>query len=152
MWKEFKKFAMKGSVIDLAVGIIVGGAFGKVITSFVNDILMPPIGLLIGRVDFSKLYINLSRKKYASLTAAQAAGAPTINIGLFLNNVVNFFIVAFAIFVVIREVNRVRDLTMGNKAAAPVPTTKICPYCLSEIPLGATRCPHCTSELPKEVK
>ncbi len=146
MWNEFKKFATRGNAIDLAVGIIVGGAFGKIITSLVNDIIMPPIGLLIGKVDFSNLYINLSGKHYENFKAAQAAGAPTINIGLFLNNVVEFLIVTFAIFIVVRQINRMRELANGKKQPA-APTTKICPYCLSEIPIGATRCPHCTSDL-----
>lgn len=142
MWKEFKEFAMKGSIVDLAIGVVIGGAFGKIVTSFVNDILMPPLGLLIGRVDFSNLYLNLSRTDYASLAEAKKAGAPTINYGMFLNNVLDFLIVAFSIFLVIRQINK-----MKRKHEAPV-TTKSCPYCISQIPLQATRCGHCTSELP----
>ncbi len=143
MLKEFKEFAMRGSVLDMAVGIIIGAAFGKIITSLVNDILMPPIGLILGRVDFSNLFINLSGKPYETLAAAKAGSAPTINYGLFLNTVIDFVIVAFAIFLLVRQVNR-----LSRPAAAPAaPTTKDCPYCLSSIALKATRCPHCTSEL-----
>ncbi|MFB3921657.1 MAG: large-conductance mechanosensitive channel protein MscL [Terriglobia bacterium] len=144
MFKEFKEFAMRGSVLDMAVGIIIGAAFGKIVTSFVEDILMPPLGLLLGRVDFSSLFVNLSGQDYASLTAAKAAGAATINYGLFINTVLNFLIVAFAIFLLIRQVNRLK------REPAPVPaapTTRDCPYCLSTIPLKATRCAHCTAEL-----
>ena len=142
MLKEFKEFAMRGNVLDMAVGIIIGAAFGKIITSFVGDILMPPLGLLLGKVDFSNLFISLSGQ-YPSLAAAKAAGAPTINYGLFLNTVLDFLIVAFAIFLLIRQVNRFMP-----KPAPPAPAaTKDCPYCLSTVPLKATRCPHCTSEL-----
>ena len=144
MWQEFKKFVMRGNVFDLAVGIIIGGAFGKIVTSFVNDILMPPIGALLGKVDFANLFINLSGEKYASLAAAQEAGAATINYGMFLNTVLDFIIVAFVIFLLIRQVNRMKQ----EKPAAPAePTTKPCPYCLTDIPIKATRCPHCTSQL-----
>ncbi|NMC84534.1 MAG: large-conductance mechanosensitive channel protein MscL [Anaerolineaceae bacterium] len=143
MWKEFKEFAMRGNVVDLAIGVILGTAFGKIVTSLVSDVIMPPIGLLLGKVDFSNLYINLSGKPYANLTDAKAAGAATINYGLFLNNVIDFLIVAFVIFIIVREFNR-----FLKKPAAPTePTTKQCPYCCSDIPLKATRCPHCTSEL-----
>lgn len=143
MLKEFKAFAMRGNVLDLAIGVIIGGAFGKIITSLVNDIIMPPIGLLLGKVDFSNLYINLSGKKFASLKDAQAAGAATINYGLFLNTVIDFLIVSFIIFLIVREINR---LTV--KQAAPAePTTRECPYCCSTIPIKASRCPNCTSEL-----
>jgi large conductance mechanosensitive channel len=129
--------------MDLAIGIIIGGAFGKIITSLVNDIIMPPIGLLLGKVDFSNLYLNLSGKPFASLADAQAAGAATINYGLFLNTIIDFLIVAFIIFLIIRQVNR---LTV--KPAAPAePSTRECPYCYTEIPVKASRCPHCTSEL-----
>ncbi|MGC9397360.1 MAG: large conductance mechanosensitive channel protein MscL [Anaerolineae bacterium] len=144
MWQEFKKFVMRGNVFDLAVGIIIGGAFGKIVTSFVNDILMPPIGALLGNVDFTNLFINLSGQSYESLAAAQEAGAATINYGLFLNNVIDFLIVAFVIFLLIRQINRMKK----EEPEAPAePTTKTCPYCFTDIPIKATRCPHCTSQL-----
>lgn len=141
MWKEFRDFAVRGNVIDLAVGIIIGAAFGKIVTSLVNDILMPPLGVILGKVDFSNLYINLTGKAYASLAEAKAAGAATINYGLFINNIIDFVIVAFAVFLLIRQVNKL--------TAKPTPpaATKECPYCASAIPLKATRCPQCTSEL-----
>lgn len=142
MLKEFKTFALRGSVIDLAVGVVIGAAFNKIVTSFVNDILMPPIGLLVGRIDFSSLYINLSGKAYPSLAAAREAGAPVIAYGAFLNNALDFLIVAFAIFLVVRQVNRLKP----KAPEAPV-KTKECPYCASTIPIQATRCPHCTSAL-----
>lgn len=141
MLKEFKEFAMRGNVLDMAIGIIIGGAFGKIITSLVNDVIMPPIGLLLGRLDFSKLYVNLSGQSYTSLAEAQKAGAATINYGLFINTVIDFVIVAFVIFLLIRQVNRFK------RQPEVVPITKECPYCLSLIPIKATRCPHCTSEL-----
>jgi large conductance mechanosensitive channel len=142
MLKEFKEFAMKGNVMDMAVGIIIGAAFGKIITSFVSDVLMPPIGLLLGKVDFSSLFVNLSGASYPSIAAAKAAGAATLNYGLFLNTVVDFLIVAFAIFLGVKQMNRMK------RAEAPAPvTTKDCPFCTSAIPLKATRCPHCTSEI-----
>jgi len=144
MFKEFKEFAMRGNVLDLAIGIIIGAAFGKIITSFVNDILMPPIGLILGKVDFSNLFINLSGKSFATLAEAKAAGAATINYGLFLNTVIDFAIVAFAIFLVVRVVNRMRRQPEPAPAA---PTAKECPHCFSSIPIKATRCPHCTSQL-----
>lgn len=139
MFKEFKEFAIKGNVVDMAVGIIIGAAFGKIVNSFVADVLMPPVGLLLGKVDFSNLFINLSGKPYDSLAGAKAAGAATINYGLFLNTAIDFVIVAFAIFLLIRQINRLKS--------EPVQTTKECPYCLSKIPLKASRCPNCTSEL-----
>jgi large conductance mechanosensitive channel len=142
MLKEFKEFAMRGNVLDMAVGIIIGAAFGKIITSFVNDVLMPPIGLLLGQVDFSNLFINLSGVPHASLLEAQAAGAPLIRYGLFLNTVLDFLIVAFVIFLLIRQVNRLK-----KPATAAATTTKECPYCKSQIALAAIRCPQCTSEL-----
>ena len=141
MLNEFKAFVMRGNVVDLAVGLIIGAAFGKIVTSLVNDILMPPIGLLLGRVDFSNLFLNLSGQSYASLAEAKAAGAPTINVGLFLNTVIDFVIVAVAIFFVVRLINRL------HQAPPATPTTKACPYCLSVIPLQARRCPQCTSDL-----
>jgi large conductance mechanosensitive channel len=143
MWKEFREFAMRGSVLDLAVAVMIGAAFGKIVSSFVDDILMPPLGLLLGQVDFSNLFINLSGQSYATLAEAEQAGAATLNYGLFLNTVVNFLIVALAIFLLVKQVNRLKR--EPEKPAEP--TTKDCRYCLSSIPLQATRCPHCTSEL-----
>lgn len=143
MFKEFKNFITRGNVIDLAIAFVLGLAFAKVITSFVNDVLMPPIGMLLGRVDFSNLYVNLSGQAYPSLAAARAAGAPVIAYGLFLNSIIEFLIVALALFLVIRQVNRFRHV-----AAAP----KDCPYCFSKIPAEATRCPECTSELTETRK
>jgi len=151
MWNEFKKFALRSSMIDLAIGIIIGGAVGKVITSFVNDILMPPIGLLLGRVNFTSLYINLGRTRYPTFDAAQAAGAPTINIGLFLGAVIDFFLISLVIFFMVRAMNRLREMTEKKIVVTPpTPTTKECPFCKSEIAIDATRCPHCTSELTVE--
>jgi large conductance mechanosensitive channel len=142
MLKEFKEFAMRGNVIDLAVGVILGAAFGKIVASLVNDIVMPPIGMLLGNGDFSEIFVNLSSQAYATLAEAQEAGAATINIGLFLNNVINFIIVAFAIFLVVKQMNRLK------KAPPPAdPTTKDCPLCLSSVPIKATKCAHCTSDL-----
>jgi len=143
MLKEFKEFATRGNVLDLAVAVIIGAAFGKIIASLVNDIIMPPIGLLLGRVDFSNLFINLSGTSYSSLAEAKQAGAATISIGLFLNTVIESLIVAFAVFLVIRQVNR-----WTKKPTSPAaPTTKDCPYCQSAIPIKAIRCPNCTSDL-----
>jgi large conductance mechanosensitive channel len=142
MLKEFKEFAMRGNVLDMAVGIIIGAAFGKIITSFVGDILMPPVGLLLGKVDFSNLFVNISGKSYDTLAAAKAAGAATINYGLFLNAVIDFLIVAFFVFLLVRQVNRLKGPPPAAAAA-----TKDCPYCYLAIPIRATRCPHCTSEL-----
>jgi large conductance mechanosensitive channel len=143
MLKEFKEFAVRGSVLDLAVGVIIGGAFGKIVSSLVDDVIMPPIGLILGNVDFTNLFINLSDRPYPSLAAAKAAGAPTINYGIFLNSVITFLIVAFVVFLIVKQVNRLRR---GDEKPAEA-TTKECPYCLSAIPIKATRCPHCTSEL-----
>lgn len=145
MLKEFKEFALKGNVVDLAIGIIIGAAFGKIVTSFVNDVLMPPIGLLLGKVDFTNLFINLSDKPFASLADAKKAGAATINYGIFLNTVLDFIIVAFVVFLLVRQVNRLK-----REAAPPPATVKDCPFCLTGIPLNATRCPHCTSSLREE--
>jgi large conductance mechanosensitive channel len=142
MLKAFKEFAMKGNVLDLAVGFIIGAAFGKIVTSLVSDIIMPPIGLILGKVDFSNLFLNLSGKSYSSLAEAKAAGAATLNYGIFLNNIVDFLIVAFAVFLLVRMVNR-----WNKPAPAAAPSTKECPYCASTIPLKATRCPNCTSEI-----
>jgi large conductance mechanosensitive channel len=144
MLKEFKDFILRGNVLDLAVAVIIGAAFGKIITSLVTDVLMPPIGLILGKVDFSNLYINLSATPYASLATAQAAGAPTVNYGLFLNNVINLIIVALVIFLLVRIANNLQR----SKTAAP--TTKECPYCLSTIPIKAVRCAHCTSDLKEK--
>jgi len=144
MLKEFKEFAMRGNVLDMAIGIIIGAAFGKIITSLVNDVIMPPIGLILGKMDFSNLFINLSGKSYATVAEAKAAGAATLNYGLFLNSVIDFLIVAFAIFLLVRQINRMKRQPEAVPAA---PTTKECVYCLSAVPIKATRCPHCTSEL-----
>jgi large conductance mechanosensitive channel len=142
MVKEFKEFAFKGNMIDLAFAVIIGGAFGKIITSLVNDIIMPLIGQLLGKVNFTDLFISLNGTKYASLAGAQAAGAATINYGVFLNTIIDFIIVAFIIFLIVRQINRMK------KAPAPAaPTSKECPYCSTQIPIPATRCPNCTSEL-----
>ena len=140
MLKEFKEFAMRGNVLDLAVGVIIGAAFGKIVSSFVEDIIMPPIGALLGHVNFSDLYINLSGETYKSLTDAKAHGAATINYGLFLNTVINFVIVAFVVFLVVQQVN-----LWTKKPAAS--TTKDCPQCAMPIPIAAKRCGHCTSQL-----
>ena len=142
MLKEFKEFALKGSVIDLAIGIIIGTAFGKIVTSLVNDVIMPPIGLLLGKVDFSSLYWNISGKSYASLADAQAAGAATINYGVFLNTIIQFIILAFVIFLLIRQINR-----MNKPVPAPVPDTRECPHCFTMVSKKADRCPNCTSEI-----
>ena len=143
MLQEFKKFALQGNVVDMAVGIIIGASFGKIITSIVNDVLMPPIGLLVGRVDFSGLFVNLSGTPYATLAEAKAAGAPTINYGLFLNTVLDFVIVALVIFLLVKQMNRLKS----KPAPAAAPTARDCPRCVSSIPLKATRCPFCTSDL-----
>jgi large conductance mechanosensitive channel len=142
MLKEFKEFVMRGNVVDMAVGIIIGAAFGKIVTSFVSDVLMPPIGLLMGKMDFSNLFIDLTGTGFATLAEAKKAGAATINYGLFFNTILDFVIVAFAIFLLIRQINR-----MKREPAPAAPDTKACPFCLSMVPLKAVRCPHCTSEL-----
>jgi large conductance mechanosensitive channel len=143
MFKEFKEFAMRGNVLDMAIGIIIGAAFGKIVTILVGEVLMPPLGLLLGNVDFSNLFINLSKDSYGSLAAAKAAGAPTINYGIFLNSVIDFVIVAFVIFLLVKQINRFK----GKAAPAPAPTTRDCPHCLSAIPLKATKCAFCASEV-----
>jgi large conductance mechanosensitive channel len=140
---EFREFAARGNVLDMAIGIILGAAFGKIVTSLVNDILMPPLGLVIGRVNFQDLYINLSGKAYVSLEAAKAAGAPTINYGAFINTVFDFLIAAFAVYLLVRAVNHVKKQVVKDAA----PLTKQCPYCISNVAFKATRCPHCTSSL-----
>src|ERR1700685_3322522 len=144
MFKEFKEFAMRGNVLDMAVGIIIGAAFGQIVNSFVADIMMPPIGRLVGHVDFSNLFLSLSGTHYDTVAAAKAAGAATLNYGLFLNTVINFLIVAFAVFLLVRQVNR---LAPKPAPAAPAPALRDCPYCLSSVPAKATKCSHCTSEL-----
>jgi large conductance mechanosensitive channel len=143
MFKEFKEFAMRGNVLDMAVGIIIGGAFGKIITSFVGDVLMPPIGLLLGKVDFSNLYLNLSGKTFESLAEAKKAGAATVNYGLFFNSVLDFVIVAFAIFLLVRQVNRLKK----PEPVPEPPPARDCPFCFSSIAVKASRCPHCTSQI-----
>ena len=142
---EFKEFAIKGNVLDMAIGVIIGGAFGKIVSSLLADVLMPPIGLLMGNVDFSSLFVSLNGQSYPSLVAAKAAGAPTLNYGVFLNSILDFVIVAFVIFMVIKQINRLKRQATAPAPAAP--TTKACPECLSNIPIKASRCAHCTSEL-----
>ncbi|MEO5656675.1 MAG: large-conductance mechanosensitive channel protein MscL [Nitrospiria bacterium] len=142
MFKEFKEFAMRGNVLDMAVGVIIGAAFGRIVSSAVGDVLMPPIGLVLGNAAFSNLFVNLSGTPYPSLEAAKAAGAATINYGLFLNSVIDFVIVAAVIFMLVKQINRIK-----REPAPAAPTTKACPYCVSTIPVAATRCPHCTSEV-----
>lgn len=145
MLKEFKAFVMRGNVVDLAVGIIIGAAFGKIVTSLVNDILMPPLGLLLGKLDFSNLFINLSGLPLESLASAKAVGAPTINYGIFLNTIIDFLIVALAIFIVIKQINRLK----AQPAPVP-PNTKECPFCHTAIPVKAVRCPNCTSNITEQ--
>jgi large conductance mechanosensitive channel len=142
MLKEFKAFVMKGNVLDLAVAVIIGAAFGVIVTSLVNDVVMPPIGLVLGHVDFKEMFISLNGQSYPTLAAAKAAAAPVIAYGLFLNTIVNFVIIAFVIFMVVRAANKLQ------RAPAPAaPTTKDCPFCATPIPIPAKRCPHCTSQL-----
>ena len=143
MLKEFKEFALKGNVLDLAIGIVIGSAFGKIVTSVVNDLLMPPLGLLIRRVDFKELFLNLSGTSYATLNDAKVAGAPTLNYGLFVNTVIEFLLIAFALFLIVRTVNRWRQ--------QPSSTTQECPFCRMRVSLAARRCPHCTSEFKSVV-
>ncbi len=149
MWKDFKEFVLRGNVIDMAVGIIIGAAFATIVKSLVSDIIMPPLGLLLGNVDFSNLFAVLKSGTpvgpYPSLAEAQKAGAVSINYGVFITSIINFLLVAIPLFLIITGVNRLQKL--GKKTAAAEPTTKECPYCLSTIPLKATRCPHCTSQL-----
>ena len=149
MFKDFKEFVMRGNVVDMAIGIVIGAAFGTIVKSFVDDVLMPPIGLLLGNVDFSNLFVTLKEGgkaagPYASLAAAKAAGAVTLNLGLFISTIISFIIIAFAVFLVIKGINRMKR----EKEAPPAEvSTKQCPFCMSEISLAATRCPHCTSQL-----
>jgi large conductance mechanosensitive channel len=147
MFKEFKEFAMRGNVVDMAVGIVIGAAFGGIVNSFVSDVIMPPVGLFLGSVDFSSLFLVLKEGKvagpYESLAVAKAAGAVTLNYGVFFNTIISFLIITFAVFLLIRNINRMKK----KEDTAAVPTTKECPYCLSAVPLKAVRCPHCTSEL-----
>jgi large conductance mechanosensitive channel len=142
MLKEFKEFALKGNVIDLAVGIIIGSAFNKVVQSLVTDIIMPPIGMLMGKMDLSAMFVNLSGKQFETLAEAKKAGAATLNYGLFINTMVDFAIMAFVVFIMVRQINRLKR----EEPAAPAPETKECPFCLSTVPLAATRCAHCTSQ------
>lgn len=144
MLKEFKEFVMRGNVIDMAIGVIIGAAFGKIVTSLVNDIIMSPIGLLLGKVDFNNLFINLSGKHFKTLAAAKAAGAATVNYGAFITTIIDFAIIAFAVFILVRSINR---LKRQKEAPPAVPTTKECPLCFSTIAIKAVRCPQCTSEL-----
>lgn len=141
MLKEFKEFAMKGNIIDLAVGVVIGGAFGKIVTSLVSDIIMPLIGLILGKIDFSNLFLTLGNGKYKTIEAAKAAGVGTLNYGLFINNVIDFLIIAFSIFIVIRQLNKISK----KKEVKTEVTTKKCKYCYSDIDIHATRCPNCTS-------
>jgi large conductance mechanosensitive channel len=148
MLKEFREFAMRGNVVDLAIGLIIGAAFGKIVTSLVNDILMPPLGLVLGHVDFSSLFLNLGSQHYATLAEAKQAGAATINYGLFINTIIDFVIVAFAIFLLVKQINR-----LNRRPAPPAPpSTKECPYCVTAIPIAATRCPACTPQLSEKAK
>jgi large conductance mechanosensitive channel len=148
MFKEFKEFALRGNVVDMAVGIVIGAAFGGIVNSFVSDVIMPPIGLLLGNVDFSNLYIILKEGAvagpFASLAEAKKAGAVTVSYGVFINTIINFLIIAFVVFLFIRNINKLRR---KEEAPPTAPTTKDCIYCFSKIPIQATRCPHCTSEL-----
>jgi large conductance mechanosensitive channel len=142
MWKEFREFAAKGNALDLAVGVVIGAAFGKIVASLVSDVLMPPLGLLVGHVDFSNLFVTLGSGHFDTLAQAKAAGAVTLNYGVFLDTILQFLIVAFAVFLLVRQMNRLR-----RPAPAAAPTTRACPYCCSAIPLAAVRCPQCTSQL-----
>ena len=143
MFKEFREFALKGNVVDLAVGVIIGAAFGKITTSLVNDIIMPPVGLVLGKVDFGNLFISLSGQDFASLAEAKTAGAPTLNYGLFINTVLDFTIVAFAVFVLVREINKARRRLVHEAT----PTERACPFCLTAVPVQATKCKACTADL-----
>lgn len=143
MWQDFKEFAMKGNIVDMAIGVIIGAAFSKVVNSLVSDVIMPPIGLILGKIDFDNLFLNLSGKQYPSLEVAKAAGAPTVNYGTFLTNMIDFLVVAFLLFIIFRELSR---LSSAHKEAEVI-TTKTCPYCFETIHIKATRCPRCTADL-----
>jgi large conductance mechanosensitive channel len=148
MLKEFKEFIMKGNVLDLAIAVIIGAAFGAIVTSMVNDVIMPPIGLVLGHVDFKDLFVTLNGQTYASLAVAKAAGAPVLAYGQFINTVINFLVIAFVVFIVVKQANRFK-----KPAPAPAaPATKECPYCVSTIPMKAVRCPQCTSDLAASVR
>lgn len=147
MLKEFKEFAIRGNVVDLAIGVIIGSSFGAIVSSLVNDVVMPPIGLLLGKVNFTNLFIDLSGKGFPSVAAAKDAGAATINYGTFINTLINFVIVAFVIFLLVRAINK---LKRPSQVKPPAPGTKECPYCILAIPIKATRCPNCTSELEEK--
>lgn len=148
VWKEFKEFAMKGNMIDLAVGVIIGGAFGKVVTSIVNDVVMPPIGLLLGQVNFKDLFVSLNGQHYDTLELAKQASAPTLNYGMFISSLLDFFIVSFVIFIAVKQMNRLRSAQKKEEQPDPKAGLKECPECLSEIPEQAKRCKYCTAEQP----
>lgn len=145
--KEFKKFALRGSVVDLAVGIIIGGGFNKIVSSLVEDVIMPPIGQLVGKVDFTNLFVTLGPGEYPTLSAAKEAGAATLNYGNFINNIISFTLTAFAVFLLVRSINRFRE---REEAKAQAPAQRPCPYCLTQVPAEARRCPACTSEIAPE--
>ncbi len=148
MFKEFKEFAVKGNMMDLAVGVIIGGAFNALVSSLVNDIIMPLLSLITGKIDFNNLFIALDGEKYTTLEAAKEAGASTVNYGSFISGIINFIIMAFVVFLIVKGINKLRRLGEKPVEAAPAePTTKVCPFCQSEISIKATRCPHCTSKL-----
>lgn len=147
MLKEFKEFAVKGNVVDLAVAVIIGGAFGAIVTSAVNDVIMPPIGMLLGHIDFKDLFVTLNGQNYPSLTAAKAAAAPVIAYGQFVNTVINFLIVAFVIFLAVRAINKLKPAPEAPAPPPPAPATKECPFCCTAIPAAAKRCPNCTSQI-----
>jgi large conductance mechanosensitive channel len=142
MWKEFREFAVKGNVMDLAIGVIIGGAFGKIVTSLVNDIIMPLVGILVGNVDFSNLFLALGKGSFRTIEEAKSSGVATLNFGMFINNIIDFLIVAFSIFIVIKQINR---FTKKKEVIQKAPSTKSCPFCITEINIKATRCPHCTA-------
>jgi large conductance mechanosensitive channel len=143
MWKEFREFAARGNVIDLAVGVIIGAAFGRIVSSLVDDVIMPPIGMALGGVDFASMFVALNGVSYPTIAAAKAAAAPTINYGTFINTIIQFLIVAFVVFLLVRQINRMKS----PPPEAPTEPVRDCPFCVSRIPVRATRCPHCTSEV-----